>query len=337
MPNNLYRRNGVWWARVQVDGADRRCSLRTRDKLEARRKLAAVLATTRQQRGDRVSWKVAVTRWSADAGGGVKPNVLKRYKVSLRAVRDVLDPLLLDEISRRTMAEIATRRRKMGASNATIRRDLTAVSSVLRFAVAQEWIDTNAAHEWDRSIIRERRDPIALPDPADIDAVVAAAPGNFARLIRFAQYTGMRQEEIASLERPQVRLEAGAVDLWQSKTDRPRVVPLDVRAAGTLAGTPAHLVKRWVFWHGQDGARYRNVASRFAAIVRQVATKNPDFRRFRFHDLRHWYAVDYLRRHGGTAIYDLQKNLGHASIKTTEIYLAYLTPGERSAQKPAQI
>ena len=63
-------------------------------------------------------------------------------------------------------------------------------------------------------------------------------------------------------------------------------------------------------------------------------------RAFRFHDLRHWYAVDYLRR--GGSIYTLQQILGHSSIKTTELYLAYLTPNEQeqakagSAQTPAQ-
>jgi integrase/recombinase XerD len=63
-------------------------------------------------------------------------------------------------------------------------------------------------------------------------------------------------------------------------------------------------------------------------------------RRFRFHDLRHWYAVDYLRQ--GGSIYHLQGILGHRSIKTTEIYLDFLTPEEqeavkRPAQNPAQV
>ena len=41
-------------------------------------------------------------------------------------------------------------------------------------------------------------------------------------------------------------------------------------------------------------------------------------------------------------IYDLQKVLGHASLKTTEMYLANLTPAEQEramhglAQNPAQ-
>jgi integrase/recombinase XerD len=36
---------------------------------------------------------------------------------------------------------------------------------------------------------------------------------------------------------------------------------------------------------------------------------------------------EYLRRGGN--IYRLQKILGHSSIKTTELYLAFLTPEEQ--------
>ena len=277
--------------------------------VEAKKKLRSILDQADQQRsndGPRISWKTGYPQWAAAAGAGIKPTVLKRYKVSIRAVRTVLDPLYFDEITRRTVAEIVAMRRKAGATNATIRRDLTALSSVLRFAVAEGWIDVNAAKEWDRSVIRERRDPIVLPDTADIDAVVAACPGNLANIVRLAQFTGMRQEEIASLERRQVKAHEGYVELRKSKTDRPRVVLLDERAAGTLAGTPAHLTSQWVFWHGTDPekiSRYANVSSRFAAIVRRVGAekkaKGEQFRPFRFHDLRHWFAVDYLRRHGG--------------------------------------
>ena len=57
---------------------------------------------------------------------------------------------------------------------------------------------------------------------------------------------------------------------------------------------------------------------------------------FTFHDLRHWYAVDYLR--SGGSIYDLKWILGHTSIKTTERYLVYLSPDEHEQAKygPAQ-
>ncbi|MCZ6720071.1 MAG: tyrosine-type recombinase/integrase [Proteobacteria bacterium] len=43
---------------------------------------------------------------------------------------------------------------------------------------------------------------------------------------------------------------------------------------------------------------------------------------FNFHNLRHKFAIEYLKAGGG--IYDLQKILDHASIKTTEGYLDYV-------------
>lgn len=79
--------------------------------------------------------------------------------------------------------------------------------------------------------------------------------------------------------------------------------------------------------HG--GMPYRNVASRFAAKATAAwAQKNGvDFTSFRFHDLRHRHAVDWLK--SDRSIYDLQQRLGHRSIKTTEIYLDHLKPDER--------
>jgi len=200
---------------------------------------------------------------------------------------------------------------------------------VLRWCVAHNWREDNPARNWDRSIIRERRDPIILPTDADIDRVVADAPGYFANLIRFAQFTGMREEECASLERSQIDMRWRAAQLTETKTNRPRSVPLDDRAAGTIPGTP-HLRCPYVFWH-EPGERYRNVASRFRVIARRALAA----RAFRFHDLRHWFAVDYLRR--GGSIYRLQQILGHASIKTTELYLNYLTPDEAERAKAASI
>lgn len=342
--DNLVKRNGIWYARKEIRGRDIRRSLRTSSRAEAKKRLPTILTQLNHfafYGENRHHWKDAVVEW-AKSGPEIRPGTMKRYLVSLRQLDGVLSPLYVDEISLRTIAEIA---RRPGATNATRRRDITAVSVVLRWCVSQSWREDNPAATWDRSVIKERRDPITMPEPYDIDSTVATAPGNFAKLIRFAQYTGMREEEIASLERKQVDLQRAAIALSKTKTNRPRSVPLDDRALGTLTGTPAHLSTPFVFWHGK-GDRYSNVASRFAQITRNAQTRaraagQPIPRRFRFHDLRHWYAVDYLRR--GGSIYRLQQILGHSTIKTTEIYLAYLTPAEAdlsmtaSAQNPAQL
>lgn len=334
--DNLFKRKGkgVWYARIQVRGKDIRRSLRTSSKAEAKRRLAVILeqvAHFRSYGEARHTWQEAVVEW-ANSKPEISAGTMKRYLVSIGQLRGILDGMNIDEISSKTIAQIAKR---AGASNATRRRDMTAVSVVLRWCASQDWREDNPARTWDRSVIKERRDPISLPSIADIDTVVSGAPGNFAQMIRFAQYTGMREEECASLERQQIDHPRMAIHLTRTKTNRPRAVPLDERALGALAGTITRLGARYVFWHG-PGERYRNVASRFAAItlkVREHALKagQPAPARFRFHDLRHWYAVDYLQR--GGSIYTLQQILGHASIRTTELYLAFLTPDEQRKSK----
>ena len=47
--------------------------------------------------------------------------------------------------------------------------------------------------------------------------------------------------------------------------------------------------------------------------MRRAARRDDAFMSFRFHDLRHWFAVDYQRRGGN--IYTLQKILGHGMNK----------------------
>ncbi|HEX3991602.1 MAG TPA: site-specific integrase, partial [Acetobacteraceae bacterium] len=58
---------------------------------------------------------------------------------------------------------------------------------------------------------------------------------------------------------------------------------------------------------------------------------DPDFRAFRVHDLRHAFAIRWLREGGD--IYNLSLHLGHTSLKTTEIYLGHLSAREQAVSK----
>jgi integrase len=326
VPRNLYRRNGIWWGRLQVAGTEHRRSLRTRDRAEASKRLKAW--KTELERAahfgiDRRRWQEAVTRYVAEIMPcAVKPSTAERYLSSFRMVDPILGPLYLDQIDRRVMAKIAARK---GPRNATRRRDMTAVSQVLRAAASWGWIDTNPAREYDRGVIPERRDPIRLPTDDDIDALIGACPNDMLRgIVRVLRETGMRLEEAAGLERRNLDFTRKAIMLDRTKTSRPRAVPMSAQVVGTLQALPVRLGCPYVFWHG-EGERYRNLSSQLAAIGKRAGV------RFRRHDLRHRYAVDYLR--DGGSIYDLQQILGHSTIRTTELYLDYLTPDEQLVAK----
>jgi integrase len=322
MPRNLYRRGDIWWGRVQVAGNERRRSLRTRDRAEAGKRLKAWKEDLERAAHFgivRYSWREAVTRYVPDImPDAVKASTAARYLCSFRMVDPILGDLYLDQIERRTMAKIAGRK---GPTNATRRRDLTAVSAVLRAASSWGWIDHNPGRDFDRGIIRERRDPIRLPTEEQIAALIAACPNEMLRaLVRTLRGTGMRLEEAASLERRQIDFARKATTLERTKTGNARTVPMSAQALSTLQTLPVRLGCPYVFWHG-SGERYHNLSSQLAEIGKRAGV------RFRRHDLRHLFAVEYLR--AGGSIYNLQLILGHASIKTTEIYLAFLKPDEQ--------
>ena len=117
------------------------------------------------------------------------------------------------------------------------------------------------------------------------------------------------------------------------KRNKRRTFDLDPFNGYDLLRTlPAYVGSPLLFWHSA-GESYKNFASQFAAIVRRTAkwaaANGVEFHPFRFHDLRHWHAVHWLK--SGRSIYELQQRLGHTSVKTTEVYLrsGYLTFDEQ--------
>ncbi len=338
MPKGIYTRNGIYWARFKVRGVEYRESLRTRSIAVAERRLKAARERIEDcayyGASEAVSWPQAVVAWDAWIKRQRKrPGTIKRYLVSLTQLRPFLDHMDVQRIDHDTVRDIVKARRKL-ATNATVRRDLSALSSVLDAAIDEGWIKENPAHSFDRRRLTEERDPIALPEQASIAAVLAVG-SRFIDMADLARETGMREEEIASLRHEQVDRDRMAVSLVHTKTRRRREVPITALALAIIDRQPQFLRSPFVFWRGA-GERFKNVSAQFYAtcgrVARKAAQSEGEFRRFRFHDLRHLFAVEYLRERKGS-IYDLQLVLGHASIKTTELYLEFLTPDEQRLAK----
>lgn len=334
-PPGTYWRNGILWGRILVKGREIRWSLRTDDVETARdrRKVRHDREIAASHYGDeRKTWDDAVIAWAEHMAGNVGPATLKRYGVSLGMVESKLRGMYLDEIDKATMAELVRSRKKAGVTNATIRRDLVAVSSVLGFCEDEDWIDQNVAFARLRRL-KERRDPIVLPEHEHIAYVVDRAPGLLATMIETALASGCRQAELAGLQRPRLDFTRKQIAIV-GKGRKLRTIDMH-GAYAILSRAPIHVRSKWVFWH-DDGEPYRNVASRFLAIVKsaqkQAQRDRVEFRPFAFHHLRHRFAVDFLKNRVG-GLYELRDHLGHSSVKTTEIYLAYLTPEEKAWAK----
>ena len=247
-PKGCYWRGKTLWGRFEVKGVEYRRSLRTGEAKLATARLVAerekVIAD--QHFGEtRPSWKDAFVSWSAAIKAHTKASTYTRYNTSLTQLEPFLKDLYLDEIDKAVVNEIVRQRRMAGVTNATIRRDLTAMSSVLNHAEEEGMSEGNPALAKSRRL-KERRDPIVLPETDSINFVLAHAGASFAPLIRAAWLTGCRLEELAGLSQRQVDHKRGQVTLTKTKGNRVRVI--DMRDATDLfAGQPRAITTDSVF------------------------------------------------------------------------------------------
>lgn len=312
--------------------------------------------------------------WGEDVAGKIGPKTLTRYTTSLAVLEPHLDGLYLDEFDarapqdapdapsgvkligaivkarRETWYTPANRKTPMKPTIATVKRDLTALSSVFDFCIDEGWMTSNPVRDWlnpagrRKSRLKERRDPIVLPQMEHVRMVVAAAPGLFARMIEAALKTGARLDELGKGQRHHFDRERRQLTVI-GKRNKLRVVDLvdgsDDFGFELFRTLPVTMETKALFWHrppvgkqieGQPKARpYASISSNFrrvvAIVVKQAQKQAQDFRPFTFHHLRHLHAVNWLK--SGRSIYTLQHRLGHTSVKTTEIYLAFLTAEEK--------
>jgi integrase/recombinase XerD len=342
-PAGCFWRGATLWARVKVRGQRIRWSLQTDDpKIAAERRKAGKDRAVADVHGDaKRTFAETMAEWAPWIEARCGGKTVQRYVCSLDQWAPYLEHKMLHDVTSRFIADVVRARQKEGISNATIKRDLVAVSSVNNFAVAQGWRDDNPTLAAMKAT-KEKRFPIVLPEQANIDLLIARCPGMIADLTRVASATGAREEELVTAHRHQVDHNRRQMTLIGNGSKRTRVIDLEPFGGyELLRALPAYARSPFLFWHS-DGEDYKNFASQIAAIVGRTAVwakaNGIAFRAFRFHDLRHLHAVNWLK--DGRSIYDLQKRLGHTSIKTTEGYLQFLTAEEElivKGLKPAAV
>ena len=185
------------------------------------------------------------------------------------------------------------------------------------------------------SPLRGRRFPVELLTRAEVEALIAACSRRAKTgirnraLIALLYRCGLRLGEALALRPVDVNADAGTVRVLHAKGDRSRTVGID---AGALA-----LLERWLELRRElDLERsptiFCTLAGRplHASYVRQLmprlARRAEITKRVHAHGLRHAHAVELLRE--GVPLTVIRKQLGHADLSTTDVYLDHLMPSE---------
>jgi integrase/recombinase XerD len=338
-PKGCYWVGDVLYGRTRIKGKLERIALGTDNPAVAvgrRKAWHESLIAGRVWGDDEKTFPQVVEVWEASYIAGDRsagPNTVKRYKVSLGQIMPIIGDRPVKAVDAKLIREVVDARRAGGATNATLKRDLVALSSVMNCAVAREWIDANPVLPRMKAIV-EKREPINLPRPADVERVIERVPGMLKQLVRAAIVTGCRLNELVTAKRADIDHERATLTVLGKRNKRRTIelAPMGgyelIRSLPVFAGSP------YVFWH-HDGKPYRNLSARFAWLVKETgelaAAEGVDFAPFCFHDLRHLHATHYLHQ-GIDNLWVLSKRLGHTSTKVTERYLHELSEVEAAAQ-----
>lgn len=277
------------------------------------------------------SFEAAVLNWSTQILPGRKSATQARYLTSIRQLSSHMSGLVMSAVDQPVLNRYVAARMEAGASPATVRRDLNVMSQVWRVAKRAGWVTgANPAIE-ELGEIKEMRDPVRPAETRHIAMVIARASRMYAHLLRFCARTGCRQDEAASLEWSELDLRQATATFIDTKTRSPRVIELTAATVRDLSRVPRAPGCDYVFWNTYGGSgpdRYREPGHSFAQIANALTAQakrrgGRRFRRFRFHDLRHTFAIRWLQRGGD--IYALSRHLGHSTVDTTDrVYGAWL-------------
>jgi site-specific recombinase XerD len=196
------------------------------------------------------------------------------------------------------------------------RKDLINIKASLNWAVQNNYLLENPSKSIKRIIPPQklplyytREDFQKLLDVIDKEDVKD--------LVIFAVNTGLRQSELLNLQFRQVNFNNRTIILDNqthiTKSKRIRSVPLNETAFNIIQKRNNGREQN-VFTIRESGIKQDWIVHNFKKYVLK-AKVNP---KLHFHSLRHTFASWLVQK--GISIYEVSKLLGHADIKTTEIY-----------------
>jgi integrase len=215
---------GVWYR----NGARFCENLHACDETEARAKLAELIADCEQKNRVR-------PEKDPPSLGAMLDRVIRYYEYkerrSIKDVRRRVERLRKwfrgkrgDEVTRERIEKYVNSRRSEGAENGTINRELAALRLAYSLALKDGKIKPEMKPLFEMLPENNRRK--GFFEPEEYENVLKNLPAYLHGPLTMGYWTGMRREEILSLEWSQVELASRLVHLEKTKNGEPRTLPL---------------------------------------------------------------------------------------------------------------
>jgi integrase len=259
-----------------------------------------------------------------------KPSTLQDYRQMVRTLNASFGSLSIESITRQDLERWkAATMAERGISNRTLRKYLVALNGIFKRAMRVWNLPRNPAVEVERPRL-VRAANINVFSGEEVMALVRAAEcEQDAAIYLTAAFTGLRQGELLALRWRDVDFELELVRVranfthgreGSSKSGRERAVPMMTEVAQALA----RLSQRDRFTSPSDlvfcSRLGGHISPKHLATRYRKALERAGLRRLRFHDLRHTFGTHAIRAADPREVMEW---MGHADLKTTQIYLAY--------------
>ena len=319
----MFKRSGIWWTCISHNGRKIQKSLETSDKklaktIEAKIRTEIVEGKYYERLiGQNKTFKDMMERFMKDYAPTVSMNTQEGYKYYLKNLNRFFGNPGLMSITPKIVAKYKLYRRDYGASPSTVNRELYMLSKAFNLAVKEwEWLKDNPVSRVQKE--RENNEVDRWLTEDEERRLLGNSPDWLRKIIVFALNTGLRQDELLSLEWNRVNLLRKTIIIQKTKNNRPNTLPLNSIALNVLLKKHEDKVrslKNDLVFSSQVGTKIgkRNLIRAFALALEKAEIKD-----FTYHCLRHTFATRLAQN--GVDIYKIAKLLNHKDLKNTQRY-----------------
>ena len=317
----MFKRGGVWWTCIRYEDKKVQKSLETDDRRLAQAIEAKIRAEIAEGKffdkpvGQSKTFKDMMEKFMQEHAPKVSKNMQKSYASSLKHLATFWGNSKLSDIKPKLISEYKVLRKNKGIKPATINRELAMLSKAFNLAVKEwEWIRDNPVSRVPKEKENNERD--RWLNAEDEKRLLENSLSWLKDIIIFDLNTGLRQDELLSLQWSRVDLFRKIIIIQESKNGKPRTIPLNQIALDILMekSKRRNLKSDLVFLSNMSTKIDRhNLRRAFNIALDKTGIQN-----FHFHDLRHTFATRLAQR--GIDIYKISKLLGHQDIRMTQRY-----------------
>lgn len=324
MPTLFRRSNGVYYiVYADQDGRRKWISTGQRRKALALKKLFD-FTDYKTKRKPSVRLEEFVNEFLSVAQNLLAPGTLDIYKKSLRKFMEQAGNIPLASVTQKHI-DLFRHKRLKEVSRVTVNIELRTLRATFYTAVRWKVIESNPFAGVELCAIDE--EVPAYFTVSDFHKLISAAREEWFRdVVLVAGFTGMRRGEILNLRWEDVDLRSRLLLIrshgkFRTKAGKRRIMPMNRFLVEIFARRSREKVADYVFTIDGHQISERWLTRKFKRHIRRLGLDD----RLHFHSLRHSFASWLVQE--GASLYEVQKLLGHSSIRVTEIY-SHLAPEE---------